>query len=108
MDAYTRSISTIWLVLTPILGVSFLMSSSLSLKKALGNSPTSIVLFVRVYSLQRTVVHQEEPKTDVEEVAEGASPQIPEGEGEVIPMERLTTDIRNRQPSTISVEKVAA
>ncbi|KAG6852749.1 hypothetical protein C0991_009369 [Blastosporella zonata] len=106
MDAYARSISTIWLVLTPIIGASFVMGPSLPLQRALGNSPTFIVLFIRVYSLQRTVVRQEEPKTDVEEVVEGASPQIPEGEAEVIQMERLTGDIRNRQPSTASAEKV--
>ncbi|CAA7271543.1 unnamed protein product [Cyclocybe aegerita] len=39
IDAYTRSISTIWLVMTPMLGACFIM-----------------VLFLRVYSLKRTTV----------------------------------------------------
>ncbi|KAG6833709.1 hypothetical protein H0H87_002907 [Tephrocybe sp. NHM501043] len=47
IDAYARSISTIWLVMTPIVGASFVM-----------------VLFVRKYSLQRTVVRQGESKKD--------------------------------------------
>lgn len=45
INAYARSISTIWLVMTPIIGVSFVM-----------------VLFVRKYSLARTIVRHGEPE----------------------------------------------
>lgn len=45
IDAYARSISTIWLVMTPIIGASFVM-----------------VLFVRKYSLQRIVIRPGEPE----------------------------------------------
>lgn len=39
LNAYTRSISTVWIVMTPIVGAGFIM-----------------VLFVRKYTLQRTIV----------------------------------------------------
>lgn len=66
IDAYTRSISTIWLVMTPVIGASFVM-----------------VLFVRKYSLQRTIIRSgslEQPQqiTDSEKgaVDEGNPRQI--------------------------------
>ncbi|KAF9475844.1 MFS amino acid permease [Pholiota conissans] len=43
IQAYTQSISAIWLVMTPIVGISFVM-----------------VLFVRVYTLKRTIVRAED------------------------------------------------
>ncbi|RDB21176.1 putative transporter C3H1.06c [Hypsizygus marmoreus] len=61
IDAYARSISTIWLVMTPIIGVSFVM-----------------VLFLRKYSLHRTVIRDggEEQNSDPEKgtSAESAPP----------------------------------
>ncbi|PPQ98149.1 hypothetical protein CVT26_003193 [Gymnopilus dilepis] len=45
IGAYAKSISEIWLVMTPILGACFIM-----------------VLFIKVYSLKRTVVHAEGDK----------------------------------------------
>ncbi|KAF5381014.1 hypothetical protein D9615_004058 [Tricholomella constricta] len=45
IEAYARSISTIWLVMTPIIGASFVM-----------------VLFIRKYSLKRTVIRHGEPE----------------------------------------------
>ncbi|KAF9469176.1 MFS general substrate transporter [Collybia nuda] len=59
IDAYARSVSSIWLVMTPILGASFVM-----------------VLFVRKYSLKRTVIREEDqgttkPGVDLEKGAMG-------------------------------------
>ncbi|KAG5647265.1 hypothetical protein DXG03_000800 [Asterophora parasitica] len=45
IEAYTRSISTIWLVMTPLVGASFVM-----------------VLFIRKYSLDRTVIRNGDPE----------------------------------------------
>ncbi|TFK42411.1 major facilitator superfamily domain-containing protein [Crucibulum laeve] len=54
INAYARSISTIWIVMTPILGVSFIM-----------------VLFIRKYTLKRAVIRQEE-KDEAKDVEKGA------------------------------------
>ncbi|GLB34845.1 putative membrane transporter [Lyophyllum shimeji] len=57
INAYARSISTIWLVMTPIIGACFVM-----------------VLFLRGYSLQRTIVRSGEPEkpTQVTDPEKGA------------------------------------
>ncbi|PFH54197.1 hypothetical protein AMATHDRAFT_169852 [Amanita thiersii Skay4041] len=49
LQAFTKSISTIWLVMTPILGVSFVM-----------------VLFIRKYTLKRRIIRDEDEKANVE------------------------------------------
>ncbi|EAU88799.2 membrane transporter [Coprinopsis cinerea okayama7 len=46
IDAYTRSISTIWIVMTPIIGVAFIM-----------------VLFLRKYTLKRTIIRAGDEET---------------------------------------------
>ncbi|KAG6836786.1 hypothetical protein H0H93_003207 [Arthromyces matolae] len=60
IDAYARSISTIWIVMTPLMGVSFIL-----------------VLFIRSYTLKRTVVRQDKKKesaeTDLEKAEEHES-----------------------------------
>ncbi|KAF8201537.1 MFS amino acid permease [Pholiota molesta] len=67
IEAYTKSISTIWLVMTPIVGIAFIM-----------------VLFVRVYTLKRTVVRVgETEKATPGDIENGASrEETIEGGGE--------------------------
>ncbi|KAF8163478.1 MFS amino acid permease [Crassisporium funariophilum] len=61
IEAYTRSISTIWLVMTPILGASLIM-----------------VLFIRKYTLVRTVVRADDEKNDASVAAGGDIEKGPE------------------------------
>lgn len=58
IDAYARSISTIWLVMTPIVGASFVMGALLSFWQVSLFSDAELVLFVRQYSLKRTVIRE--------------------------------------------------
>ncbi|KIM48915.1 hypothetical protein M413DRAFT_438091 [Hebeloma cylindrosporum] len=58
IQAYTQSISTIWLVMTPILGAAFIM-----------------VLFLRKYTLARTIVHADDQEK------EKASADVEKGPG---------------------------
>ncbi|KAG6860626.1 hypothetical protein C0995_009275 [Termitomyces sp. Mi166 len=65
INAYARSISTIWLVMTPIVGVSFVMSLSPVIRCVSNYTyPTFAALFVRKYSLKRTVIRQGEPQNE--------------------------------------------
>ncbi|KAG6867013.1 hypothetical protein C0991_003929 [Blastosporella zonata] len=97
MGAYARSISTIWLVMTPLIGVSFVM-----------------VLFVRKYSLKRTVVRQgdakkDEPITDVEKgaVAEGETP-TPTAEEDDSTVKRSIEEKERSEEASGSTEKTEA
>ncbi|TFK30129.1 MFS general substrate transporter [Coprinopsis marcescibilis] len=71
IDAYSRSISTIWIVMTPVVGVSLIMS-----------------LFIKQYTLNRTIVRtgDEEKGTpgtnSVDEKGEGS--KIEDGESQTV------------------------
>lgn len=56
IQAYTISISTIWIVMTPIVGVSFIM-----------------VLFLRKYTLERMVIRVGEEKEKAKDVEQGSA-----------------------------------
>ncbi|KJA23787.1 hypothetical protein HYPSUDRAFT_39633 [Hypholoma sublateritium FD-334 SS-4] len=95
IQAYTKSISMIWTVMTPIAGVAFIM-----------------VLFIKVYTLERTIVRAEAVKkgtpadADVEKGASGEgleSHERSEGEGVIRPSyekDRATADDATVRPGT--------
>ncbi|KJA27390.1 hypothetical protein HYPSUDRAFT_35275 [Hypholoma sublateritium FD-334 SS-4] len=56
IQAYTKSISMIWIVMTPIVGVGFIM-----------------VLFIKAYTLKRTIVRTEPGKGDKGDVEKGVA-----------------------------------
>ncbi|KAF9013990.1 major facilitator superfamily domain-containing protein [Cyathus striatus] len=92
IQAYSKSISTIWIVMTPIIGVGFIM-----------------VLFVRKYTLKRTVV-QAGAKKDVEKGSEAASPAETSGDGDSASQEarrdvKDTTPIDSDETKTVLDEK---
>lgn len=95
MHAYTQSISTIWLVNIPISAVGFLL-----------------VLFIRGYTLERTIVRGGEKKPEDVEKSEQATvegdPQVRDSESlEKRPVTREDTTERTRVESAddISEEK---
>ncbi|KAH0583751.1 hypothetical protein J132_00776 [Termitomyces sp. J132] len=105
INAYARSISTIWLVMTPIVGAGFVM-----------------VLFVRKYSLKRTVIRQGDPKkaqpnADLEKGAcvQGDATAVNPGTAEddnsveekrsIEKIEEGRTDNESQRPTTSSSEK---
>jgi hypothetical protein len=110
IDAYARSISEIWLVMTPIIGASFIMGAlSNILFRLFFDSDAHPVLFLRQYSLKRTVIRggdQEKAKesADMEKgavdedlkVAPTTEPAVGENDdaktiGEIYSMEKRTT-----------------
>jgi EmrB/QacA subfamily drug resistance transporter len=67
IDAYAKSISTIWLVMTPILGACIIM-----------------VLFLRQYTLKRTIVHAGDKEKAAEGDVEKGTPSPEEDVEEVV------------------------
>jgi hypothetical protein len=69
IQAYTRSLSTIWIVDTPMVGVGLLIGKLIRVGSSLSLGPNELiavytVLAIRVYTLKRDVVF--EKKGDVE------------------------------------------
>lgn len=79
MHAYTTSISMVWLINTPILGVGLLLGASMSQYILEGCVWILIimmllaVLFLRPYTLKRTVVRSEQPKEQDVEAGEATN-----------------------------------
>ena len=67
IHAYVKSISTIWIVMTPIVGVGLILGEFvLSAPTAISNQPIWAVLFLRPYTLKRNVVQDGGNTGDVE------------------------------------------
>lgn len=64
IHAFTRSIDTVWIVMTPLCGVCLVLGTPQTLIASLdaGTDPSylcvSIVLFIRHYSMKRTIVQE--------------------------------------------------
>ena len=95
IDAYARSISMIWIVMTPIVGVSFLLGRLLTPRwNECTNSAT--VLFVRKYTLHRTIVQAaKSPSSDSGQAEKGDAGK-----------EMQSTSMEKQEERT-TVEKVA-
>ncbi|TFK55105.1 MFS general substrate transporter [Heliocybe sulcata] len=89
IHAYTRAISTIWLVNTPILGAGLIM-----------------VLFMRHYTLKRATVKGGPPKTDLEA---GQEKTLEEGQTQVpVGPTGVETEDEKRDPSSAPVDNTDA
>jgi hypothetical protein len=56
IDAYARSISTIWIAMTPIVGVCFILCEFRWLGRCPADPISLLALGIRKYTLQRTTV----------------------------------------------------
>ena len=72
IHAFTKAISTVWLVLTPICGVSLILGTSrmsiasLNTETNPGSLRVPAVLFIRNYSMKRTIVKEGKRNSDGE------------------------------------------
>src|ERR1700691_1340584 len=119
MHAYASAISKIWLVSIPICGAGFIMSQcDLDMIVFHPLTVTFLVLFVRAYSLKRTVVRGGDAKDDPEKGTTEVSAvpgepaedddekksireisRVGSNEGEVVKEETATERTRTGEPS---------
>lgn len=71
MQAYAQSISTIWIAVTPILGVGLILGTYLPIMTMHGGRLTQCaVMFVKGYTLKRNIIKGgKQPQDDVEATA---------------------------------------
>lgn len=76
LQAYTKSISTIWIVMTPVVGISFIMGESgihIFDWGAVTDETLNVVLFIKAYTLKRTIVRAGDPAAAKQDTEKGTS-----------------------------------
>ena len=89
VHAFTRALNTVWVVMTPLYGVSLILGTS-QISAASQNTGTdssvlcvlAVVLFMRHYTMKRTIVQEGKRNRDGGTPPDAVTPTTPAGSGE--------------------------
>ena len=97
IQALGSATSMIWLVMTPFLGVCFILGESIDKRALIAHADGPEVLFIRQYSLKRRTVRQgDEEKADEKEIADGDDDDVKTIEGVRLPEKKEIEETRAR------------